>query len=236
MSTDVATGRLDHARFDIEMVAETPIEVFRLGSCAKEPETIAWIEASVRRGDVLYDIGANVGAYSLVADRQMEGEGRVYAFEPGFSTYPTLVRNVFLNHCEGRVVPLSVALADTSALLPITYSTLEAGGAMHSFGAEGDGQPWQLVVSFALDEMRERFRLEQPNHIKLDVDGAELLVLRGARATLADPAFRSLLVEVTESQPETAEIVALAEAAGLELRSRHFHARSGVSNFVFVRP
>jgi FkbM family methyltransferase len=235
MSQDVATGRLDHPRFEIEMVAETPIEIFRLGSCAKEPETIAWIEANVRPADVVYDIGANVGAYSLVAHHQMGGDGLVYAFEPGFSTYPTLVRNVFLNRCEGRIVPLSIALADRSALVPITYSTLEAGGARHTFGATTDGQPWQNVVSLALDEMRERFGLEQPNHLKLDVDGAEPLVLRGARKALADPALRSVLVEVTEGEPETEEIVSLIEAGGLELHSKHFHERSGVSNFVFVR-
>jgi FkbM family methyltransferase len=222
----VATGRLDHPRFDIEMVAESDIEVFRLGSCAKEPETIAWIEGYIRPGDVFYDVGANVGAYSLVADRQMDGTGRVYAFEPGFSTFPTLVRNVFLNDFQDRVVPLSVALADSSGLVPITYSTIEAGGAKHTFGQTSEDQPWQRVVSFAL---------EQPNLIKIDVDGAEPLVLRGAPRTLRDPALRSILVEVTEGEPETEEIVGLLEAAGLSLASRHFHERSGVSNFVFAR-
>jgi FkbM family methyltransferase len=231
----VATGRLDHPRFDIEMVAESDIEVFRLGSCAKEPETIAWIEGYIRPGDVFYDVGANVGAYSLVADREMDGTGRVYAFEPGFSTFPTLVRNVFLNEFQDRVVPLSVALADASGLVPITYSTIEAGGAKHTFGQTSEDQPWQRVVSFALDEFRERFGLEQPNLIKIDVDGAEPLVLRGAPRTLRDPALRSVLVEVTEGEPETKEIVGLLEAAGLSLASRHFHERSGVSNFVFAR-
>jgi FkbM family methyltransferase len=231
----VATGRLDHPRFDIEMVAESDIEVFRLGSCAKEPETIAWIEGYIRPGDVFYDVGANVGAYSLVADRQMDDTGLVYAFEPGFSTYPTLVRNVFLNRMQDRVVPLSVALADSSGLVPITYSTVEAGGAMHTFGQSAEDAPWQRVVSFAMDDFRERFALEQPNLIKLDVDGAELLVLRGAPRTLRDPALRSVLVEVTEGEPETEEIVGLLEAAGLALASKHFHERSGVSNFVFAR-
>jgi len=231
----LATGRLDHPRFDIEMVAESDIEVFRLGSCAKEPETIAWIEGYIRPGDVFYDVGANVGAYSLVADRQMDGTGRVYAFEPGFSTFPTLVRNVFLNNVQDRVVPLSVALADSSGLVPITYSTVEAGGAKHTFGQSSADQPWQRVVSFALDELRERFGLEQPNLIKIDVDGAEPLVLRGAPQTLRDPALRSVLVEVTEGEPETEDIVGLLEAAGLSLASKHSHARSGVSNFVFAR-
>ena len=127
-------GQLDHPRYDIKLALDTDVELFRLGSCAKEPETVAWIEETFRPGDVLYDVGANVGAYSFLALRHAGGDCLVYAFEPTFSTYAALARNVILNGAEGVVVPLNVALASETGLAPMSFSSIRAGGAMHTFG------------------------------------------------------------------------------------------------------
>src|SRR5688572_14716010 len=59
--------RLDYDRADIYLRVTSKVEGFRIHACAKEPFTIEWIHGQLRAGDVLYDIGANVGAYSLVA-------------------------------------------------------------------------------------------------------------------------------------------------------------------------
>jgi hypothetical protein len=62
--------RLDYDRADIYLRVTSKAETFRVKACAKEPFTIDWIHAHLAAGDVLYDIGANVGAYSLVAAKQ----------------------------------------------------------------------------------------------------------------------------------------------------------------------
>ena len=55
-------GRLDYAASRIDMCVNSPWQLYRLRSCAKEPETVQWLESMVRPGDTFYDIGANVGA------------------------------------------------------------------------------------------------------------------------------------------------------------------------------
>ena len=96
-----STGMLDYERSQIRLVVDSEAELPRLNSCRKEPETVAWIERFVRPGDVVFDIGANVGAYSLVVDRAAGGQCTVYAFEPSFSTFAQLSRNVALNGGAG---------------------------------------------------------------------------------------------------------------------------------------
>src|SRR5687768_1401308 len=79
-------GRLDYEKANLELFVESPTELHaRLSSCAKEPETIAWLEQHLRDGDAFYDVGANVGAYSLVAAVNPREGVKVVAFEPGFA-------------------------------------------------------------------------------------------------------------------------------------------------------
>ena len=69
-----------------------------------------WIEGFVGPGDVFYDIGANVGAYSLIAARATANRARILAFEPVPSSFLDLSRNVALNACADSVVALPFAL------------------------------------------------------------------------------------------------------------------------------
>jgi FkbM family methyltransferase len=231
-------GRLDHPRLEIEMRVDTEIDRFRLASCAKEPETVAWVEEHVRPGDAFYDVGANVGAYALIAGRLVGPAGRVCAFEPGFATYATLAANVLRNDLGAVVYALNIALSDTTGLAPLTYSSLRSGAALHSFGdgsAPAGDAPTQMVAGFRLDELVARLGLPTPTQLKLDVDGSELAVLRGAGNLLADSRLRTLLVEVEEGTSVSDSIDGLMQACDLHLTQRHFHARSGVTNVIYTR-
>jgi FkbM family methyltransferase len=192
--------KLDYAHADIYMRVMTDAEEFRLRACSKEPFTIDWLHRHVGAGDVLYDIGANVGAYSLVAARKPGGGARVFSFEPSYSTVATLCANVILNDLASSVTPMPIALSNTTGMTVLGLRNLEPGGARHVLGpgAQGDGPTLyeQPVLTFRLDEAIERFGLPAPNHIKLDVDGGELAVLEGASRTLSSPALRSMLIEV----------------------------------------
>jgi len=73
--------RMDYERCPIYMYVDSWFEnEVRLHSCKKEPGTIDWIESWFKPGDVFYDIGANIGAYSLVAFRFLSGKTKIYAF------------------------------------------------------------------------------------------------------------------------------------------------------------
>ena len=237
-------GSLDYDGGSIRMVVDSEAELPRLRSCFKEPETVAWIEQFVRGGDVLFDIGANVGAYSLVADRATKGGCTVYAFEPSFSTFAQLSRNIALNGAAGRVIPVLVALSDVTGLVTFNYSSTDPGTALHALGPSLDssGKPFtpaftQPVLSYRMDDFIAQFAIAAPNHIKLDVDGLELKVLRGATGVLANPRLRTVIVEIEPGRPERAAIEELLAANRFVVHGRYPHGPTADSttNVLFTR-
>jgi FkbM family methyltransferase len=200
----------------------TDAEEYRLRSCSKEPFTIEWIHRCIRGGDVFYDIGANVGAYSLVAAKKPGGGARVVAFEPVYATVATLCANIVLNDAAGSVTPIPVALSNTTGLVGFGLHNLEPGAARHVVGTRPpDDEPVlyeQPAMTFRLDDLVEHLRLPAPTHVKLDVDGAELAVLEGASAILASPTLQSMLVEV--AVPESDAVTDVLERHGFRLESK----------------
>ncbi len=214
--------KLDYDRAKIYMRVMTDAEEFRLRACSKEPFTIDWIHRWIGAGEVLYDIGANVGAYSLVAAKKPDGGARVFSFEPSYSSVATLCANVVLNDLASSVTPVPVALSNTTGMTVLGLRNLEPGGARHVLGSgvQGEGPTLyaQPVMTFRLDEAVERFALPAPNHIKLDVDGGELAVLEGASRTLCSPALRTILVEV--ATPLSDAVSGVLEGHGFHLESK----------------
>lgn len=224
--------RLDYPDANVVLSVESLLEYgVRLHSCRKEPSTVQWIERWMRGGDVFYDVGANVGAYSLVAAKAHDGKVRVFAFEPSFANYAQLCRNIMLNDCGDSVFALPVALSDRTVLGTFNYRDVQTGGALHAFGDALDsmGQPFrprytQQLLSFRLDDLIAQFGLPGPNHLKVDVDGIEPAVFAGTAATLRDPALRTVLVEVFAGSDAEAKIRGALGAAGFALHERtRFH-------------
>jgi len=214
--------KLDYPNAEIFMRVTTDAEEYRLRACAKEPFTIEWIHNQIAPDDVLYDVGANVGAYSLVAAKKPGGGARVVAIEPSYTTMATLCANVIQNDLAARVTPLPVALAATTGMNVFSLGNLEPGAARHALGygepEDGPAAYQQPIMTFRLDDLIEWFRLPLPNHVKLDVDGGELDVLAGASRTLASPALRTVLIEVPTSL--STAITEVLEQHGLRLDSK----------------
>jgi FkbM family methyltransferase len=235
-------GKLDYSREDIWMNLDSLQQVYRLGACKKEPETVEWIETHVKPGEVFYDIGANVGAYSFIAQSVAGGNCTVYAFEPSFSTFAELNLNILLNNFSEKIIPLYVALSNETGLLKFNYSSTTPGTALHSIGeAIGeDGKQFQPafvqpILSYRLDELIKQFALRLPNHIKLDVDGAEFSVLQGADETLLNAGIRSILVEINEKIFTYEEIPRYLESKGFRIKSKHPRLGPDLFNYIFER-
>jgi hypothetical protein len=104
----------------------------------------------------------------------------------------------------------------------------------------GEAHAPEVAIStavFSLDALVELLDLPAPTLLKIDVDGPELEVLRGAQATLAGPHLRSCLVELDERAGTSAEIVTFLGGLGFEVRSRHVRGGGGpFQNVIFARP
>jgi len=220
---------MDYSQETIKMVVDSWIENdVRLFSSEKEPDTIEWLEKWFKPGDVFYDIGANVGAYSLVAFTYLNGKTKVFAFEPGFVTFPHLCKNIYLNNATGSIIPLPVALSDQTSLTSFHYQNLIPGGALHALGDPINhlGKLFEPVftlstISYKIDDFVRQFNLPIPNHIKIDVDGTEFRILKGAKITLSDPKLRSIMLEFNQEHEDSKNIGQLLEGHGLVLNSKH---------------
>lgn len=210
-----------------------------------EPETFAWLDTEVRDGEVLWDVGANVGLYSLWCAKR-HARARVVAFEPNALTYPVLVRHVIANGVADRVQALPLALSDPPMrATAFRLNTCFAGMAANQLAVDGAPPMWggreaarYAVLAASADELVAVAGLAQPDHLKLDVDGIEPLILRGASSVLAR--VRSVLVEVEEMHirhhADGAEaILRPLREAGL-VEDETFRSKGSRRNRLFVRP
>jgi FkbM family methyltransferase len=207
-------GLLDYGGAEILVGVTSRSELMsRLRPAAKEPWTVGWIERSLRPGDVLWDVGANIGSYSLIAASLGREAAQVVAVEPAFANFGALSDNVLLNRFQDVVVPIPVLLGERTGLVTIGYHDAAAGAAEHELG--GKGLP---TLAYRFDDLVETMGLPAPTLLKIDVDGAEAGVLAGAAETLRQPELRSVLIEIERGGGD-AVVAALAEA-GLELAER----------------
>lgn len=198
----------------IRYVDSTPLAYGRLTSLFdKEPTTIPWLE-SFQPDDIVVDIGANIGMYTIYA--AAFAGCRVFAFEPESLNYAELNKNIFVNQLNDRVAAFCLALSDKAK---IDYLNLGAFGVSYShhdfsentwsedmnWGQEKvtkkDARLRQGCISSTLDDLVETGVIPLPSHIKIDVDGLEHQVIAGCRRTLANPAVKTVLVEIDFRSP-----------------------------------
>ena len=162
------------------------------------PEEYRAFRDAVRPGMIALDVGANVGAYSTLLGRWVGPSGSVFAFEPSPDMFAGLVRHVELNDLSAIVRPIRAAVGQAAA----TGQFLLAG----SIGEGRLATPSErstatiTVPVTTIDEFCARERIA-PDFIKIDVEGSELAVLRGARETIR--ARRGKLALFVEMHPST---------------------------------
>ena len=152
-----------------------------------EPDDMAFVLHFLRPGDSFYDIGANVGSYTLLA--AATGVTTIVSFEPSAATSARLERNIVFNGLSGVVTVHRVALGEQTG--EVRFSQ-EHDTTNHVL-AEGEYCSQAEIV--AVRRFDDFYSSGRPSFIKMDVEGFESQVLAGATAALNDPALLGLLVE-----------------------------------------
>ena len=235
---------------DLESNQETEgvrnYELWRAGHyTTKEPDTLDWIDRFFQPGDVIYDVGANIGQYSLYAAKKLGGNATMLAFEPEALNFAKLNRNIRLNELGDTITAYCLAVSDGTGIDHFYSKAFQTGAALHALGrpvtqGEVDFEPQnrQGTMAVSLDDLTGRFGLPFPTHIKVDVDGIEDRIVAGATQTLADARLKSVLIEVYMFKNIANQIKQAFSDGAFELHNADAidYGEGIVQNLIFTRP
>lgn len=144
-----------------------------------------WLESALQPGMVFYDIGANIGFFSVIAAEKVTPQGHVYSFEPVSGTHDRLVENIQLNKIDKHVTTFLAAASDHVGEAQI-YIPDKGMDAWNSLAVKPEAGNYQLetIKTIVLDELVANKTLRTPDIIKIDVEGWEMHVLKGLQQTL----------------------------------------------------
>lgn len=186
----------------------------------KEPETLDWIDNMIENS-ILWDIGANVGLYSVYAAKKKNC--RVYSFEPSVFNLELLARNIFINQLQHKVTIIPIALSDTLSENLFRMSSTQWGGALSTFGLKIDqnGNDFNQIfeyktIGLTMNQAVGLLKIPLPHYIKMDVDGIEHFILQGGSEILKQ--VNGVLIEINDEFVQQSELSEkLLKDAGLHL-------------------
>jgi FkbM family methyltransferase len=164
------------------------------------------ISQLVQPGDITFDVGANVGEYSVLLSRRCGDGGRVWAFEPVPDTYWRLRETLALNRC-GNVTPVQAVVGDKAGTVRMNlfepqYSAWNTLGKPEMVTPEGKRvSPGKVVdvPSRTLDEFCHSEKIDKINFLKVDVEGFEEAVFRGAAELLRERRIDFVCFEISQA-------------------------------------
>ena len=188
----------------------------------KEPETLEWIN-SFSPNDQLLDVGANLGIYTLFAASQGL---KVIAIEPEALNYAMLNLNIRFNNFNSLIKSFCISLHDQNNVdyLNISSSLSDWGAAQNNFNNKLD---WtgkrtfnpiysQGSVGLSIDYFLKNIS-EEINHIKVDVDGNEFLIMKGAKELLSSNKLKTILIELVDGRDDYEDTVKYIENFNFKL-------------------
>lgn len=213
-----------HIHWELDLREGIDFSIWLLG--AFEPETVRCYERILKPGNVVLDIGANIGAHTFLMARAVGPTGSVYAFEPTDYAFGKLMRNRSLNpDLADRVHCMQYMLVDSNMTknpAPGLYSSwpLKPEEGLHELH-KGRLMTTSGSQAKTLDSVVEALGLDRVDSIKLDIDGAECGMIRGATETLKR--WRPTIVmelapyALEEQGASLAELIGLLKECGYQL-------------------
>lgn len=183
----------------------------------------AFLLKYLRPADVFYDIGANVGLYSVLAATAIGSQGRVYAFEPNEESLHFLRRNLArIRGCRTQVFSLAVSDVEGTLELSVPTQGYDAWATLGAVTTVDTPVVRREIRAATLDGLHASEGLAAPTVVKIDVEGWELHVLDGAGTVLKSSDPPLLMVELCDRASEgagssTLELLSAIEALGMEV-------------------
>ncbi|OGJ15965.1 MAG: hypothetical protein A2632_01290 [Candidatus Pacebacteria bacterium RIFCSPHIGHO2_01_FULL_46_16] len=165
---------------------------------ARFPEyyEMSFIQSVVKKKWTFFDVGANIGAISLLAASQMS-TGKVYAFEPTPMLISKFNQNVLLNKFENKITLVVSAVANKVGVIEFTCES--ESEVNHITGNSGSRSKSTLVPTVTLDAFANKKKISHIDFLKIDVEGAELLVFQGAKKLLEEGRIGIILFELNKN-------------------------------------
>lgn len=156
------------------------------------------VKKEIKNGDIVLDIGANIGYFSLVFSQVVGTNGRVFAFEPDPNNFALLKKNVEINNLK-NVALNQKAVSDVSKSLPLYLC--EYNHAQHRIYPSPRCNETVMVDAITIDEYLAGTEFyNRINFVKMDVEGAEYNVIEGMKKTLKSNPNLKILCEFSPKQ------------------------------------
>ena len=189
----------------------------------KEPDTLDWID-TIDKDTTFLDIGANVGIYSLYASFKTN---RIFSFEPDALNYSLLNLNILDNKKNNSIKAFPISMHSKEMMNTLNIQKYVWGGALSSFANKFDQFEREFTPeieqgSYALtiDKIINFLEIKNKCFCKIDVDGNELEILKGAKNTFQNKVFSSVLVELDTSRSDYNETLDFFKYYGYILKSK----------------
>jgi len=212
---DLSHTRTIHSRgLTFKLITDSWITKYRARTFnEKEPEMLDWLDQNLLDEDVFFDIGANIGIYSIYAAMRRPN-AKVIAFEPEYSNLHEFKKNILKNKLTENILIYSIALDKSSGISHLHIQDETPGAALATVSSDNlkvtaTGHPiiWKEgVAAMKIDDFSKNIGIK-PTMIKIDVDGNELSILKGGKETLSNQILKTIFIEVDNKKRGCEEIL-----------------------------
>ena len=173
----------------------------------------------INKNDVVFDIGANIGSFTLLAAQKLQNTGKIYAIEPDDDNFEILCENIKINNLT-NVVPIKKGLWSKKET-KVFYLSHRPGE--HTLLEHNDDEFKQTgkisIDCITLDELVDEYKIDKINFIKMDIEGAEIEAMKGSQKVLSMDGINWFVEAMHEcdGQPTYHKIVPVFEQAGYKI-------------------
>ena len=159
---------------------QLPAKYIRYFPSNYEVENFKFLKESIQPNVVVFDIGAHIGLFSIIAAKLTNNTGKIFAFEPAPTTQKVLNQTIAINHLQQQVIPVNAAMGSEPGSITFFVSDDEADNSNSLVSYKEDRKLHGIEVKVdTIDHFAAAQKLTQIDFIKIDVEGAEYDTLRG---------------------------------------------------------